>query len=313
MPSTEKAAPDEICRGVGRDAMLPSDDPGLELPQFLIHYNTGYQREEFPLYGGNRELYSKAALLRGLFNLDGKPMNLIRNNPVAMYLQIADRLRAEITEGTYEPSGRLPSESQIMARFNVSRVTVRLALEQVDKDGLIERRKGKGTFVAGKQVRHQIDTLRSFHESLKVQGFDATMRIIELSALETPSAFIPLFGTQCTLLERLHVVNDEPIAVGRSLLPAFMSDLQREFAEQQPTYALLKDRAGANIVSAEIAIGARAVSSRITSPIGAAANAVLLVLERTSYFDNGACAERSEFFIRPERYKFVLGNRIPER
>jgi len=240
-------------------------------------------------------------------------MSLIRNNPVAMYLQIADRLRAEITEGAYEPSGRLPSESQIMARFTVSRVTVRLALEQLDKDGLIERRKGKGTFVAGKQVRHQIDTLRSFHESLKVQGFDATMRIVELTAIETPSAFIPLFATKCTLLERLHVVNDEPIALGRSLLPAFMSELEREVAEQQPTYALLREKAGTDIVFAEVAIEARAVSPQITSLIGAAENAVLLVLERTSYFDNGVCAEKSEFFIRPERYKFVLGSRIPER
>ncbi|RXT29777.1 GntR family transcriptional regulator [Rhizobium leguminosarum] len=240
-------------------------------------------------------------------------MSLIRNNPVAMYLQIADRLRGEITEGVYEPSGRLPSESQIVARFTVSRVTVRLALEQLDKDGLIDRRKGKGTFVAGKQVRHRIDTLRSFHESLKVQGFDATMRIVELTAIETPSAFIPLFGTKCALLERLHVVNDEPIALGRSLLPTFILELEREVAEQQPTYALLKDKAGTDIVSAEIAIGARAVSPRITSLTGAAENTVLLVLERTSYFDNGVCAEKSEFFIRPERYKFVLGNRIPER
>lgn len=48
--------------------MLPWDDPGLELLQFLIHYNTGYQREEFPLCGSNRERYSKALLLRGLFD-----------------------------------------------------------------------------------------------------------------------------------------------------------------------------------------------------------------------------------------------------
>jgi len=256
------------------------------------------------------ERYSKAARVRGLFNPDGKQMSLIRNNPVAMYLQIADRLRREIAEGTFEPSGRLPSESQIMERFNVSRVTVRLALDQLDKDGLIERRKGKGTFVVGKQVRHQIDTLRSFHESLKVQGFDATMRIVELTAIETPPAFVSLFGAKCTLLERLHVVDDEPIALGRSFLPAVMSELDLETVERQPTYALLKDKSGADIASADIAICARAVPSRISSLIGAATDAVLLVLERTSYFDHGACAEWSEFFIRPERYKFVLGSRM---
>ena len=237
-------------------------------------------------------------------------MRLIRNNPVAMYLQIADRLRREIVEGTFEPSGRLPSESQIMTRFDVSRVTVRLALDQLDKDGLIERRKGKGTFVVGKQVRHRIDTLRSFHESLKVQGFDATMRIVELTAIDTPPAFVSLLGTRCALLERLHMVDDEPIALGRSFLPDVMSELDLQTAEQWPTYALLKDKAGADIGSAGIAIGARVVQPRISSLIGATANTALLVLERTSYFDHGACAECSEFFIRPERYKFVLGNRM---
>ncbi|WP_409995907.1 hypothetical protein [Rhizobium leguminosarum] len=67
------------------------------------------------------------------------------------------------------------------------------------------------------------------------------------------------------------------------------------------------------MVSAEIPIGARTVSPRLTSLIGAAKNTVLLVLERTSYFNNVICAEKSEFFIRPERYKSVLGSRIPER
>jgi hypothetical protein len=68
MPSTEKAAPDEIGRDVGRDAMLPEDDPGLELPQFVIHYNTGYQCDEFPLSGSKRKRYSKALLLLGFFD-----------------------------------------------------------------------------------------------------------------------------------------------------------------------------------------------------------------------------------------------------
>ncbi|WP_432422169.1 hypothetical protein [Rhizobium leguminosarum] len=62
-----------------------------------------------------------------------------------------------------------------------------------------------------------------------------------------------------------------------------------------------------------VTIGASAVSPRITSLIGAAENAVLLVLERSSYFETGACAEKSEFFIRPERYQFVLGSRTPDR
>jgi GntR family transcriptional regulator len=235
-------------------------------------------------------------------------MSLVRNNPVSLYRQIADQLRADIARGEFEPAGRLPSEAEMVARFDVSRVTVRLALDELEREGLIERRKGKGTFVAGKQVRYQVDTLRSFHMSLKTQGLEATMRVTDLRAIETPKALQRHFGDRCTLLERLHLVSKEPIAVGRSFLSIDISRMAREHIEEKPTYALIENRAGRAIAGAEIAIGARTVDRRISSMVQAEPGAFLLIMERDSYFADGTCAESSEFFIRPERYKFVLGN-----
>jgi GntR family transcriptional regulator len=235
-------------------------------------------------------------------------MSLVRNNPVSLYRQIADQLRADIARGEFEPAGRLPSEAEMVARFNVSRVTVRLALDDLEREGLIERRKGKGTFVAGKQVRHQVDTLRSFHETLKMQGLEATMRVIDLCAIDTPPALQRHFGTRCTLLERLHLVSNDPIAVGRSLLPIGISRMTQDDIQERPTYALIENHAGRTIANAEIAIGARPADRHIASIVQADPGAFLLVMERNSYFTDGACAESSEFFIRPERYKFVLGH-----
>lgn len=242
-------------------------------------------------------------------------MPLVRENATALYQQIADRLRHEIATGHFEPSGRLPSEAEIGARFDVSRVTVRLALDALDRDGLIDRRKGKGTFVAGKEVRHELNILRSFHETLRRQGLNATMRITALRMVATPSNLKPLFGArrrECLLLQRLHLIEAEPIALGRSLLPVDLAGLSRADIERRPTYAVIADLAGTPVVQAKMELGAQIAGKELASSLKTPPDAALLTMERTSYFRNGGCAEHSTFFVRPERYKFVVNGIFSE-
>lgn len=237
-------------------------------------------------------------------------MSVVRENATSLYIQIARRLKEEISAGRFEPSGRLPSEAEIGARFGVSRVTVRLALDELDREGLIERRKGKGTFLAGRQVRHELDTLRSFHESLKMQGLNATMRIVKLDLVATPPHIAPLLGARCAYLERLHLIDREPIAVGRSYLPAGLASLSHKEVARRPTYTLLTRLMEQEITRATVAIGAEGASSDIGHALKIASGTALLLMERTSFFDSGSCAERSTFHVRPERYRFVLGSEV---
>jgi GntR family transcriptional regulator len=238
-------------------------------------------------------------------------MSIVRDNATALYRQIAARLRDEIGSGLFEPSGRLPSEAEIGARFTVSRVTVRLALEELAKSGMIERRKGKGTYVAGKEVRHELDTLRSFHESLVMQGLNAGMRILTLEPMKTPDAIAALLGPgweTCLLLERLHLVDNEPIALGRSFLPTTLATLSREEMERQPTYAIVSALAGLDVERANVTIGAQSADAHLRSILKVAEGAALLVMERTSWFTDNSPAERSTFYVRPERYRFVMNS-----
>lgn len=237
-------------------------------------------------------------------------MSLVRDNAASLYNQIAGNLREEISAGRFEPSGRLPSEAEIGTRFGVSRVTVRLALDELNREGLIERRKGKGTFLAGRQVRHKIDTLRSFHESLKMHGLNATMRINKLGLVSTPSHIAPLLGARCAYLERLHLVDREPIAIGCSYLPSAFCTLSHKDAARRPTYTLLTRLMKREIIRASVAIGAESASDDLAERLGIRPGAALLLMERTSFFENGACAERSTFYVRPERYRFVLGSKV---
>lgn len=236
-------------------------------------------------------------------------MGLVRENATAMYRQIARRLRDEIAAGLYEPSGRLPAEADIGARFAVSRVTVRMALDLLETDGLILRHKGKGTFTADTRMRHPLDTLRSFHESLKLHGLDATMRHVRTDTMVTPRPLRDQFGEQCLVVERLHLVDNSPVAVGRSILPPALAHYDWAQAQRTPIYSILETVTGKPVCGADIEVKATAAEGDTATLLEVRPGTPLLVMERRSYLADQSTAVQSTFHVRPERYSFVLSHR----
>jgi GntR family transcriptional regulator len=238
-------------------------------------------------------------------------MSLVRENATSLYQQISSLLREEIGRGQYEPSGKLPSEAELCKRFAVSRVTVRLALDKLAEEKVVERKQGKGTFAFGKQLRHGLDSLSSFHESLVMQGLKPEMRLVSRKVVPLPDSLHALFGpevSQSLLLQRLHLVDGEPIALGRSYLPVEVETVSWEKTEQQPTYAILESLTGLSVVRADLAISAQPADKELAHLLKISADMPLLVMTRTSYLSNGACCDHSVFYIRPERYEFVLSS-----
>jgi GntR family transcriptional regulator len=236
-------------------------------------------------------------------------MHLIRENIASLYEQIASLLGEEIKQGSFEPSGKLPSEAALCLRFGVSRVTVRLALARLEADGAVERKQGKGTYATGKQLRHGLDHLRSFHESLLLQGLRAEMRLLSREVVDAPGGALSVMGDQhgrCLLLERLHLVDGEPLAVGRSYLPASMAEADWEHTAQRPAYAMLRELTGQEVARADLAIKVGQADAALARALNLERGAPLLVMARSSYFADGVCCDRSHFYIRPERYEFSI-------
>jgi len=236
---------------------------------------------------------------------------LLRENPTALYLQIASVLREEISRGLYEPSGKLPSEAELVSRFAVSRITVRLALDKLVEERIVERKQGKGTYVFNKQLRHGLDTLRSFHESLVIQGLHPEMHLLSHQRVNIPDTVKNSFdsGTsESLLIERLHVVEGQPIAWGKSYLPIALEALSVDDIERQPSYKLIEAVIGLQVVRADLGITAQLADELLAERLKVGVGMPLLVMKRLSYLSNGACCDHSVFYIRPERYEFVLSS-----
>ncbi|ELN4703487.1 GntR family transcriptional regulator, partial [Escherichia coli] len=91
---------------------------------------------------------------------------LLPLSPVPLYSQLKEILRTRILDGTYPPLSRMPSEAELGKAFEVSRITVRQALGDLQKEGLIFKIHGKGTFVAKPKAFQNVSTLQGLGESM---------------------------------------------------------------------------------------------------------------------------------------------------
>lgn len=240
-------------------------------------------------------------------------MTLQRQSSTSLYEQIAQQLLTEIQQGQFGALGKLPSEAELVERFQVSRVTIRLSLAKLEEDGVVERKQGKGTFVAAQQVRHDLDALRSFHDSLLLQGLKPSMRMLKQRAVAVPEELAGLFSERCINVERLHFVDDEPIAFACSYLTAELAEVDWQSVEQEPLYSVLERVTGKPVIRADMAIRAREADKALAEHLGVKRGTALLVMQRTSWFEDQECCDRTTFYIRPERYEFVLSGVFKSR
>lgn len=242
-------------------------------------------------------------------------MTLVREDVTSLYEQIAATLQEEVERGAYEPSGKLPSESELGERFGVSRVTVRLALARLTEADVVERKQGKGTFAKQRRLQHRLDELRGFYDSLAAQGARASMKLLRIETCEVPPGLRQTFSAdvvRCLYLERLHRVDGAPVALAQTCMLPEADAVSRKEAAALPSYEMLA-RLGWHVVDAEISVTAVAAASEIAAYLDVPAGAPLLVLRRTSRLANGRACEATVFHIRPERFDLVVGSGLEAR
>src|SRR5690349_19645318 len=101
--------------------------------------------------------------------------------PTPLYDQLKEILRQEIAKGAYRPEEQLPSETQLVQRYNISRTTVRQALNDLVNEGILYRRQGKGTFVAPPKIEQELVRLTDFVEDMAQAGLNPSSKVISLT------------------------------------------------------------------------------------------------------------------------------------
>src|SRR5262245_14219821 len=143
---------------------------------------------------------------------------------IPRYHQIARSLRERIVQGEATPGQRLDDQRSLAREFGVTLMTLRQALELLERDGLITRRHGLGTFVASPTVDYDILHLRTFAGDLSAQGERVATRVLS-SQFGTADRFIARQlgrrkGARVFVLEGMRLVDGHPMSFQASYLPA---------------------------------------------------------------------------------------------
>jgi GntR family transcriptional regulator len=153
---------------------------------------------------------------------------LDRRTGLPLYVQVAERVRALIASEGLHPGTALPSEAELQQRFDVSRATIRQALQRLELEGLVERQQGRGTFVAVPQLERALPELASFTEHLATQGLASSSRLLRYERVGKTGAGSPspdppdpaLFPRRTPLVRvvRLRLANDVPVGLHTTLM-----------------------------------------------------------------------------------------------
>ena len=165
-----------------------------------------------------------------------------------LYEQLREKLQQEIESGKREPGSRFPTENELCKLYDVSRVTVRKALEELTKQGLLVRNAGKGTFVAEEKMQRSLASVLSYSEMCRVMGTVPGGKIIR-KALENPTndqrQKLQLGeDEQMLVIERLRTSDGVPTSLETACFSEDFFFLFDEQLDDVSLYNLIKERKG---------------------------------------------------------------------
>jgi DNA-binding GntR family transcriptional regulator len=231
-----------------------------------------------------------------------------RLSPVPLYYQVAQQLEQLIETGELAPGTRLDNELDLARQLDVSRPTVRRAIEYLVQRGYLVRKRGVGTQVVHPKMRRPVE-LTSLYDDLTLSGKNPHTSVLMLETLPATDAVAHALGidegTSVVTLERLRYADGEPLAIMRNWIPLGLVQLTPELLERAGLYQVMR-AAGLRLHLAAQTIGARAASAAEARLLGAAKGEPVLTMQRTTYDDAGRSLEFAQHLYRASRYSFEI-------
>jgi GntR family transcriptional regulator len=236
---------------------------------------------------------------------------LRRNLPIPLYHQLKMVILREIEAGRWKPGDRIPTENELIARFRVSKITVRQALRELATLGYIRREQGRGTFVQRPPLEEGPRGLTSFTDEMQHHGLIATSQVLEQGLIAGPddiTAKLQLANAAPVFrLRRLRFADGEPMGLQTAYVPsALVPRIDEMPFTDVSLYQVLRSEYNLHPVTARETHIAVLVSSEEAGLLRIPPGSPALAAERMTYLADGTPLECVRSIMRGDRYKIVL-------
>jgi len=231
-------------------------------------------------------------------------------SPSPLYERVESVLAAGIADGSLPPETQLPPEDSLIERFKVSRTTVRKAIQNLIERGLVEVRRGKGTFVTQPKITQELTELTGFVEDMQALGRKPTARLLDkriVAAEEAVARQLALApGTLVVRLQRVRLADGVAMSFDETYLPRDIGEkVAASDLEAEPVFALLEDKYDTPLVEAEYKLEAAAAGPAAAEALQVPAGSPILLIERTSYTTGGRPVDYERLHYRGDLIRFV--------
>lgn len=207
---------------------------------------------------------------------------------IPRHSQISQWLRDQIEKGNFKPEEKLPSENELAKKFDVSRVTIRRALQSLESDSTIYRCQGLGSFVSDKRTPHNLVRLTDFNEDMEKAGLKAASEVRKFITIDSPDWLAEILnietGQKVIQIDRLRKGDGEPVAYDITWLPMLYGQLlDREKLTEKTIYQTLEDEYDIQIIRGCYRISAEIPDDIIAKELNLEEGAAILLIDRTSF------------------------------
>lgn len=235
-----------------------------------------------------------------------------KNSPVPYYHQLKLFILNQVESQRWTAGTKLPSEAEFCGFFDISRTVVRQALRELQNDGYLVTRKGKGTFVSGPKITEGlVQNLSGFTEDMVKRGFHVTNVILEQVVVAASESVAQKLEVQPGLpvikIRRIRNLNHEPAAIVTTYIPqSLCPDLLTEQLSQQSLYILYEHKFGLKIHKARRYISVRLAGKETASLLNVSPDSPVLVLDNVAYLESGRPLEYFQAFHRGDTTQFEI-------
>ncbi|WP_188687897.1 GntR family transcriptional regulator [Pullulanibacillus camelliae] len=224
-----------------------------------------------------------------------------------LYLQIKNILKDRILHGVYKVNSLIPSEPQLEEEFNVSKITVRNAINALVQEGFLEKRSGKGTKVIRNTVTSKLYKGKRFTELLVDEGHALSKKWLKAEAIATAkdTPLYHLFGAQCLRIDRLYLLDERPYIHYTHFLSMHIDMTEASELGGQSLYDFIEEQ-GITLENFRDEFAVAKAPSHVEKALGLDKSIALLKRIRYSYNDVGTPIEYSEGYYNTELQHYVV-------
>ena len=224
-----------------------------------------------------------------------------------LYRQLETLLREDIETGKLPAGSKLPTENELVAMYSVSRVTVRKALDELSQQGYLERRSGKGTYVAEMKLQRTLDGVTSFtticREMGCIPGGKTVRRSIELASEKEARQLGVPEDSQILSMERVRYADGQPVVLELTKFTEDFLFLMNEDLTDRSLYELLNEKRGIRFTKSIKTVDIVYANSQEAEFLGVAKGYPLLRIESVAEDETGAVRHLSKQLCIGDKFK----------